>query len=921
MRAMFELPAARHLVLAALLAWAGCTIERLPDKIMTREFALPQRDFQLASGLRVLVQEDHSTPLVVITSVYAVGATSDPVGREGLAHLVEHLAFRALSPDGKRPAWEVLQRTGATFNASTEADLTSYYAITNKDRLRELMELEAWRLVHPLDGVTEEAFGVEREVVENELRQRSETTVGNRSLDELMARLFPAQHPLGRPIAGSHASLAATTLEDARGFVAQHYRPMDCTMVIAGDVDTDQVAKLLGTWPAQALFGPGGPGGARVFHPFLVQGPASPPPPPVSTALARLEGPVAEPTLLVGWSVPGGLRGNDAMLGLAAAALGLSLRLGLRWELEDKLLSYAVGAEALVEGSVIFVEAHLRTGADPERERVRILDAIGDTPLTNVAVVSVGRRDAAQELLRASTDPVASGLAAARFLATTGQTAYYSRSLEALNRLERFSVRDFADRYLKRGRAASVVFLPEQGPAAMAASRPGADGGHELHREADVNLTAFGPAEIAHIAHPPGLAALPRFRLASGLEVVLARRPGSLLAQMVLRLPGGDATTSPFGLASLAANLSHPCGDTYEALQVVGGSLSEQHDAQASVVTARAMSGNLENVLAGVARAVSCRFVPDGPFVAMDEQMRRDVERQREAAKRPQMQAHQALWTALYPGHPYGRTTVDAEALTSVSRSAAEAYVEAHFRPDHAIAVVTGDVSEATVRPLMQKHYAAWTGPASGFLPPPTPAPGALRSIQVFDRPGATQSSVTLGCRVDPVAAETLPAFDVLAAVLEEEAWQIRAQWGATYGFSARVRDYPGGAAHLLVEGDVETSRTGVAVEHLLGLVVAGATVGPSIKTFTLKRWDLARKFDQTFATPTAVAQAILRARANGWPDDVWDRYPERLAALSRAGVRQALAPCAGHEVVTVVGDAATVRTQLAARGLTVASP
>ena len=283
---------------------------------------------------------------------------------EGLAHIVEHLVFRSLPGDGKRPLWDVLKRTGASFNASTSADLTSYYAIAHKDRLPELLQLEAWRLTHTLDGVSDADFETERGVVENELRQRYETTIGSRTFDELFARLYPKGHSLSRPIAGTHTSLAAATLADARDFAAAHYRPETCTIVIAGDVSADEVAKLLGKWPAEALFGPQGPSGPKVLHRLLDRQPA-PPPPPVSTTLAPIEAPVTEPLLLVAWSVPGAQRGDDAVLEFAASTLRLALMLGLRSEFDDELLSSSVNATSTVQGS-----NHVRAGpAAPGRER------------------------------------------------------------------------------------------------------------------------------------------------------------------------------------------------------------------------------------------------------------------------------------------------------------------------------------------------------------------------------------------------------------------------------------------------------------------------------------------------------------------------------------------------------------------------
>jgi zinc protease len=903
--------------LALALVATACAARGLPDQPVLREFAVPQRDFALGSGLRVLVQEDHNAPLVVVTSVFSVGGTADPPGREGLAHLVEHLVFRSVPDYDRRPVWDILQRTGATFNANTSADLTTYYAIAHRDRLPELLQLEAWRLLHTLDGVTEEAFKIERDVVQNELRQRRETSIGNRTFDELLVRLFPKGHPLGRPMAGTHESLAAITLDDARRFVAAHYRPETCSIVVAGDVRPDEVGKLLGRWPAQALFAPGGQSAPRVPHPLLAQSEPPPVPPPVSTALGHVKGPVGEPLLMLSWSTPGGRRGNDAVLRFIVASLDNSLASRVQREWHDDLLSFGASVIPLADASIVVVEARLRAGANPERARTRLLDGVGGAWLVgnNIGLVRRGAWGAATSLLRASADPVANGQAVAQSLATTGETAFYAASLQELARLTPGAVSDFAYRYLTRDRAVSVVFEPEDAGAPALAAPAAMTEAHQLGTGEAVNLSGLGPDEIRAVAHPPGLASLPRFRLQNGLEVVSVRRVGAPVAEIHLRIPGGDVTTSPYGLATLAVERSRPCLGEHGGLFGVGGSLAERNDLLSTRFTVRVLSGNLVNGLAVLADHVSCREVPDGPFLAMGETMKQSLERQRERDRRPQAQAVKALWSALYPRHPYGQVEPDWQALQDFSRSQAQSYVRDHFRPGGSLAVVVADVASPELQRMMEEYYSSWSGAGGGATSPAVTGAAPARSIQVFDRPGASQSTVTLGCRLEPVTAERLPAIDVLGAVLTERAWEIRREWGATYGIRASVGELPG-AAHLIVAGAVETSHTGAAVEKLIGLITDVAAAGPDFKTFTLKRWDLARQYDQSFASPSAVAAALLRASRNGWPTDVWERYPERLAGTSRADVRAAIAPCAGHEVITVVGDAATVKAQLQERGL-----
>jgi hypothetical protein len=95
------------------------------------------------------------------------------------------------------------------------------------------------------------------------------------------------------------------------------------------------------------------------------------------------------------------------------------------------------------------------------------------------------------------------------------------------------------------------------------------------------------------------------------------------------------------------------------------------------------------------------------------------------------------------------------------------------------------------------------------------------------------------------------------------------------------------------------------------------ATEGPDIKMFTVKRWDTAMGFASAFASADAIAGAVTAAKDMSWPLDTWDRYPEQLASATRQSVRELVAPCVNREVVVIVGDAAKVKPQLEAEGLT----
>jgi len=165
---------ATPLLLVVLTACAS-----LPPRgqLAMRDVQFPVRDLRYASGLRILVEQDSRRPVVAVVALVGSGGAGDPKGKEGLAHMVEHLTFRAHAE--QRPSrWSQLEAAGAgRLNAFTSFDTTVYHEVAPRESLGELLRIEGERLANPLQGVTPEVFAVEREVARNELRQRNAPAV------------------------------------------------------------------------------------------------------------------------------------------------------------------------------------------------------------------------------------------------------------------------------------------------------------------------------------------------------------------------------------------------------------------------------------------------------------------------------------------------------------------------------------------------------------------------------------------------------------------------------------------------------------------------------------------------------------------------------------------------------------------------
>jgi len=202
--------------------------------------------FTLDNGMQVVVLPNHRAPVVLHMVWYKAGSTSEPEGKSGIAHLLEHLMFKGTAkyPDGAFS--RKLAQNGGQENAFTSLDYTGYHQTVASDRLAMVMELEADRMTNlvldPADVVTE------RNVVLEERNQRIENNPGARLRVEANKKLYPKGHPYGRPIIGWREELSALTREDALAFYHDNYAPDNAVLVVAGDVDVAQVKRLAETY-------------------------------------------------------------------------------------------------------------------------------------------------------------------------------------------------------------------------------------------------------------------------------------------------------------------------------------------------------------------------------------------------------------------------------------------------------------------------------------------------------------------------------------------------------------------------------------------------------------------------------------------------------------------------------------------------
>jgi zinc protease len=198
--------------------------------------------FTLTNGMQVVVIPDHRTPVVTQMVWYKVGSADETPGKSGLAHFLEHLMFKGTA---KHPVGEFSQtvlRIGGNENAFTSTDYTGYFQRVPREQLGKMMEFEADRMTGLI--LKDENVLPERDVVLEEYNMRVANSPDARLSEQIMAALY-LNHPYGRPVIGWHQEIEKLDREDALAFYKRFYAPNNATLVIAGDVDAQEIRPMV----------------------------------------------------------------------------------------------------------------------------------------------------------------------------------------------------------------------------------------------------------------------------------------------------------------------------------------------------------------------------------------------------------------------------------------------------------------------------------------------------------------------------------------------------------------------------------------------------------------------------------------------------------------------------------------------------
>lgn len=886
----------------------------LPEPERAVRFLPGGHSVEFRNGMLGVLMIDPDAEMVTVGARYRVGAADDPVGKEGLAHLVEHLLFEQ-RPGGpeQRSIGELLGDVAVLHNATTTWDATHYYAVAPRERLEELVRLESLRLTMGCHGLDEATFAVHREVVLNELRTRPSSP----TFAALRAAAYSDGHPYRRPIGGTAASIARLTLADACQFIRDHYDPARVILTMSGKITRDEMLELTRRWLE--------PVPRRTLPPRTAL------PARVTTA-RRVEevAEVAKPRLLLAWPLPS--RYGDQ--GVASELLRLQLRFELARVDSNATLAESIsvsrgGGEL---APLLVIAAELAEDADVGRVERRLQQTVDELPDR----FALGRFRFLQALMQLDLlrriDPLPSRTdVIADYVQFDRTKGWYDADVLGIDRTTLDQVRELARATLRSEHRITVVVRPDPNRLTTLTDEP--ETSIEPHSSARWKQYVDPAAADRPFPYELGASLLERaerYRLANGLQVVLLRSffAPTMRMQLVFRTGFLDTAPEQAGLASAAVELlvaaeSTGWGTYVDAAQVLEGLFFKTDTSSGPTTTtfeAFGFSSLQDFAIQGLGARFRAGTYPTKETGEVLTRMRKRLSTKKEVRRQ---RLRKILVEELFgKDHPYAsHPGVSSESVARLDVPSLTAFRDRHLVADNATLIVTGRVDPKITRAHVEGALAAWPGgsqatrtPVQWPSLPDRTAPVHLALPAKSERMLEVAIAYPTATAIDEHYATRLIAGEMLAMRL----MAVRERLGAAYLVSG---EYIAGVGpgQYLVSSTVDGARGGAALAAMRAAVASLARSDDFAVDFVLARRRVVERLLAARLDRSALADQLAFLVEHDLSFDFYTGLTARVAAATQADVRRTVARdlSSTRELTVVAGDLSSVRAAYAGAGIT----
>ena len=872
------------------------------------------KEYKLKNGLTVVLHQDKSTPIVAVNAWYHVGSKNEAPGRTGFAHLFEHMMFQGSKNyvDG----WRGVDELGGNVNGTTDNDRTYYFEAVPSNYLERVLYLEADRMGNLLDAMSQEKLDNQRDVVKNERRFRVDNVPYGTTGERISEIMYPEGHPYRWSVIGSMSDLSAASLDDVKSFFRQYYAPNNAVLVLSGDFDEGQAR----TW-IEKYFGPLAKG-ADIKRP-------NPAEPKLTGEIRKTyeEPGVPLPRISLVWHGVRQYSQDEAALDMLSSVLssGRGSRLQSNLVYGKELAQQAGAFDGTSEiGGLFQITATARPGKsldDIEKEiNVEIERLKKDPPTADEMSRALTIREAGA--IFGLQTALGKGGQLASYAGYLNKPDYFQADIDRYRKVTPADVQRVAGQYLTPNRLV-MSYLPSKAEAPKASTDKPAS---TESKKKDRDLIAKQDASLPKAGPDPKftLPTIEKTKLSNGLNLWVVKQNELPIVSMNLVMNAGGILESAdkSGVASITASMlnqgtkTRSAVEISNALQSIGASVNAGASWDAGNVSMQTLTKNLDPALDIFADVVTNPAFPANEFETL---RRRTLVSFLQRRSSPTAVAGVVYDKVLYGDQPYGRQlSGDEKTVKAMTRDDLVKFYNSYYRPNNSTLIVVGDVETAAVKAKLEKAFENWKPGDAAVAKNDSQTMAAKPGIYFVDKPGAAQSSVSIGQVGVDRGNPDYYAIQVMNSILGGGGtarlfMNLREDKGYTYGAYSRFV-FRRGAGPFSASGEIQTVSTREAImEFMKELNGIRGGIPVTKAELDVNKQSLIRRFPSGFETVGQISNQLSNLVVYGLSDSYFNEFISKVNAVTSDDVNRVankyLDP--SKMAIVIVGDRKAVEPTL----------
>lgn len=900
---------------AAITAFASCK-DSNSDAVK-----IDYEEYTLDNGLKVVLHEDHSDPIVAQAITFHVGSAREKEGRTGFAHFFEHMLFQRSENLPRNAFFTKIADMGGDFNGGTSNDYTIYYECVPRNALEKILWMESDRMGYFINTVTQSGLEREKDVICNEKRQ---TEVNNAygMMDDVMCKnFFPKRHPYSWTVIGEFDDIKSATIEDVKEFYGTYYVPSNATLCIAGDFDPDEVKALIDKYFAEI---PGHPVEKPAVWDVTLD----------ETKTLYYEDQFASmPAVDIAWSAVAAGHEDEAALDAFCSLFGRGKNSPLYKNIVEKNLAPRVSAynSSRESAGQISISATAFPGVDIDLLMEAIGQAMADFEENGVDEEELATIKAMNETsaYRSLGSVLGKAMMLARSKEFYGKADQFVDDIEAFNRVTSEDVMRVYNKYVKGKNYVAVVAVPQGETELSIEGSVPAQLTMEDQSKQTMNSKAGAivdddyertPSKIDRSVEPGYMTNSPktnipsiwRSTLANGIKVAGITQNEIPMVNFTIAIDGGSVLDPAGKRGTAAINASmmnegtaeHTAFEIEQALQKLGASARVSNSTKSTNISVSTLSKNLPAVMEIVCEMITSPRFDEDAFTRAVKSQKSSIQNALTSITSLGSRAATKLWLG---DCIYSDFTTN-ESIDAITMEDIKAYY-ATLTPKNTHIDVAGDVDLPTLKKALAV-LEGWDGPEVQ-VPEIKVGQSAASGTYFIDFPGSKQSYIYI---IGPGMTISDPEYHKLD-VLNEKLGAgsagrlfevLRLQRGYTYGASSGfTSNLETGYFHAASSVQGSSTKESVALFKEI--------IGNFEEDYTQEKLDgvkgaMLRANASAFETAQSLVAMLSSIRQYNLPDDFISKEEEVVNAMTLEDIKAKAEEYLNVDnmIIVVVGDAAT---------------